>query len=140
MIKNLKFGKVNNVLQEHLKSDIEQTKNNNSADKCRNTWSYKKKKIKLLKEDIAKTCKKLPRKNLFNINRTSKKILEKLPISDRIDKMQETEAYITIKDHKENLLSKISCHLINPSKSIKVSKVILDKINNTVQSRTSVNQ
>ena len=53
--------------------------------------------------------------------------------------MQETEAYITIKDHKENLL-KISCHLINSSKSIKVSKVILDKINNTVQSRTSVNQ
>ena len=41
MIKNLKFGKVNNVLQEQLKSDIEQTKNNNkvfvSADKCRNT-------------------------------------------------------------------------------------------------------
>lgn len=41
MIKNLKFGKVNNVVQEQLKSDIEQTKNNNkvfvSADKCRNT-------------------------------------------------------------------------------------------------------
>ena len=41
MIKNLKFGKVNDVLQEQLKSDIEQTKNNNkvfvSADKCRNT-------------------------------------------------------------------------------------------------------
>ena len=47
MIKNLKFGKVNNVVKEQLKSDIEQTKNNNkvfvSADKCRNTWSYKKK-------------------------------------------------------------------------------------------------
>ena len=41
MIKNLKFGKVNNVVQEQLKSDIEQTKNNDkvfvSADKCRNT-------------------------------------------------------------------------------------------------------
>ena len=41
MIKNLKFGKVNNVVKEQLKSDIEQTKNNNkvfvSADKCRNT-------------------------------------------------------------------------------------------------------
>ena len=56
--------------------------------------------------------------------------------------MQETEAYITIKDHKEDFPNKISCRLINPSKSSigKISKVILDKINNIVQSRTSVNQ
>ena len=52
------------------------------------------------------------------------------------------EAYITIKDHKEAFPNKISCRLINPSKSSidKISKVILDKISNIVQSRTSVNQ
>ena len=52
------------------------------------------------------------------------------------------EAYITIKDHKEAFPNKISCRLINPSKSSidKISKVILDKISNVVQSRTSVNQ
>ena len=70
------------------------------------------------------------------------KITEKLPISARIDKMQETEAYITIKDHKEDFPSKISYRLINPSESRigKISKVILRKIKNIVQSRTSVNQ
>ena len=39
--------------------------------------------------------------------------------------MQETEAYITIKDHKESFPNKIPCRLINPSKSSvgKISKV-----------------
>ena len=55
--------------------------------------------------------------------------------------MQETEAYITIKDHKESFPNKIPCRLINPSKSSvgKISKVILDKINN-IQKETSANQ
>ena len=56
--------------------------------------------------------------------------------------MQETEAYITIKDHKESFPNKIPCRLINPSKSSvgKISKVILDKINNHIQKETSANQ
>ena len=147
MIKNLEFRKVNNVFQEQLKSDIEQIKINNkifvSADKSRNTYMLQQEEYtKLLKENVTKTYKKSTRKKLFNINPTSKEITEKLPISDRIDKMQETEAYITIKDHKEDFPNKISCRLINPSKSStgKISKGILDKINNIVQPRTSVNQ
>ena len=49
----------------------------------------------------------------------------------RIEKLQETEAFITIKDHQEDYPNKISCRLINPSKSSigKICKVILDKIN-----------
>ena len=56
--------------------------------------------------------------------------------------MQETEAYITIKDHKESFLNKIPCHLINPSKSSvsKISKAIIDKINNHIEKETSANQ
>ena len=100
---------------------------------------------RLLKENITKTYKKSTRKKLFNINRTTKKITEKLPISDRIDKMLETEyiyTYITIKDHKEYFPNKISCRFINLSKSSigKISKRILDKFNNIVQSKTSANQ
>ena len=49
--------------------------------------------------------------------------------------MQETEAYITIKDHKENFSKKLPCRLINPSKSsvCKISRAILDEINNHIQ-------
>ena len=45
--------------------------------------------------------------------------------------MQESESYITVKDHKKDFPHKISCRLINPSKSDigKISKHILDKIN-----------
>ena len=145
MIKRLEFRKVNNVLQEQLNSDIEQIKKNNkifvSADKSRNTMLQQEEDTKLIKENVIKTYKKLTRKKLFNINRTAKKIPEKLSISDRIDKMLETEAYISIKDHKEDFANKISCCLINPSESNigKISKVILDEINNIVQSKT-VNQ
>ena len=56
--------------------------------------------------------------------------------------MQETEAYMTIKDDKEDFPNKISCCLRNPSKpSIgKISKVILDKIKQQIQLITKVNQ
>ena len=64
------------------------------------------------------------------MNSHAKRITKELPISDSIEKLQETEAYITIKDHKEDFPN-ISCRLINPSKSSigKISKVILDEIN-----------
>ena len=59
----------------------------------------------------------------------------KPPISDRTEKLQETEAYITIKNHKEDFPNKISCRLINLSISNigKRTKVILDKINQQIQ-------
>ena len=45
--------------------------------------------------------------------------------------MRESESYITIKDHKEDFTLKVSCRLINPSKSDigKISKYVLDKVN-----------
>ena len=59
-----------------------------------------------------------------------------------MERMQETEAYVTIKDHKEDFPNKVSCRLINPSKSDigKISKAILDKINEKVLLSTKVNQ
>ena len=97
---------------------------------------------RLLKENITKTYKKSDRRKVNNVNSHAKRITEKLPISDRVEKLQEAEAYITVKDHKENFANKISCRLINPSKSSieKISKVILDKINQQIQVITKLNQ
>ena len=63
-------------------------------------------------------------------------------IDDLIERMYENETYITIKVHKENFPNKISCRLINPSKSDieKISKTILDKIITKIVSLTNVNQ
>ena len=69
-------------------------------------------------------------------------IAKDLELEDRIEKMHESECYITVKDHKEDFPHKISCRLINPSKSDigKLSKIILDKINSDVLSSVQVNQ
>ena len=56
--------------------------------------------------------------------------------------MEETEAYITVKDHKVGFPHKLSFRLINPSKSDigKISKNLLDKINKILILNTNVNQ
>ena len=56
--------------------------------------------------------------------------------------MQESETYITIKDHKNEFLNKISCFLINSSRSSigKIIKAILDTINKNVVRCTKINQ
>ena len=55
--------------------------------------------------------------SLNAVNKQAKKIAEKLNINDRIKKIQESEAYITVKDHKKGFPNNPSFRLINPSKS-----------------------
>ena len=52
------------------------------------------------------------------------------------------EAFITLKDHKDNFESKLTCRLINPSKQEigKISKQILDNINKKLLNVTKANQ
>ena len=61
-----------------------------------------------------------------------------LKIEDRVQKLDGNEAYVTIKDHKEGFPDKISCRLINSSKTDtgKISKNILDRVNNTTLEKT----
>ena len=76
------------------------------------------------------------------MNSHAKEITPKPPISDRIEGTEETEAYITIKEHKEDFPNKISCRLINPSKSSigEIKKLIINKIKQQIQLITKVNQ
>ena len=97
---------------------------------------------KLLKENITKSYKKSNNRRISNINWEAKKITEKLSLDDRVERLQEREPYITIKDHKDEFPNKIPCRLINPSKTSigKISKVILDRINKSVVTSTKINQ
>ena len=112
------------------------------ADKSRNIYKMDSETYeKLLHENITKTYKKTDKKRLRAINVDAKKVAKDLELEDEIEKMQESECYITVKDHKEDFPHKI-CRLINPSKSDigKLSKIILDKINSDVLSSVQVNQ
>ena len=56
--------------------------------------------------------------------------------------MAQKQAFIKLKDHKENFNNNPTCRLINPAKSNlgRVSKSILDKINRKIREATGVNQ
>ena len=85
----------------------------------------------LLKDNIVETYKKYSDLLEKPINMEAKHIAKRLEVSDRIEHLARNPAFITLKDHKENVSSKIPCRLINPSKSElgKVSKQKLEKIN-----------
>ena len=60
---------------------------------------------------------------------------------ERVEKIQETKTFITIKHHKEGFLHTLSFRLINPSKSDigKISKSLLD-MNENIIKQTNINQ
>ena len=60
-----------------------------------------------------------------------KNIAKTIQLSDKIEWLAKTPAFITLKDHKDNFQSSLHCRLINSSKSElgKVSKSILENIN-----------
>ena len=70
---------------------------------------------KYVRDNVTKPCKCSSENRPKNINYKSKSWEEKSAIDARIESMEETEAYITVKGHKEGFPHKLSFHLINPS-------------------------
>ena len=56
--------------------------------------------------------------------------------------MPTKEAFITLKDHKDNFANRPTCRLINPSKNEvgSISKQILEEVNRELLNATKVNQ
>ena len=57
-----------------------------------------------------------------------------------METLAKTDAFLTLKDHKENFANNLPCRLINPAKPDmgRVSKQILDNIINIVRESTAV--
>ena len=113
------------------------------ADKTRNIYetsldTYN----KLLHDNITKTYKRGSEGNISEINNELKRIANKLSIDNRIECMKKREAFISLKNHKENFENNPKCRLINPAKSDsgKISKLILDKLKTHLRSILNVNQ
>ena len=86
---------------------------------------------KLLHENITKSYKNCDNNTYNKINREAKQIATNLGIQDRTTTLAKKQAFITMKDHKENFNNAPKCRLINPTKSIigHMSKQILETIN-----------
>ena len=93
---------------------------------------------KLLHDNVTATYKKTNANTKRTIDLEAKAIATDLNLADRIEQIAETEAFITLKDHKENFENNPKCRLINPSKSEIgiISKHHLQEINKDLRSKT----
>ena len=148
-IKEIEYRTISCQFQNELKNDISSKINSNKdallvkADKTTNYYKLSSVDYQnLLKDSITNSYKKTDEQMTKIITSESKDIAAKLELDNRIERMAEKEAFITLKDHKTNFENKPTCRLINPAKTEmgKVSKQILDKINKKVVEATGVNQ
>ena len=144
-----KFRNVNNKFQKKLNEDINKIKKSTKAfipaDKTSNFYKLDKTQHdKLLTNSITTTYKKASKDATNIIDLQAKSIAQELNIDNRTEQIAKQQAFITLKDHKDNFANHpiATCRLINPAKSElgKVSKQIFDNINSEIRKKTKLNQ
>ena len=132
-ITNIKFSNYKNEFQKQLSQDIRKLHASTNlfvpADKTNNIYEIDTKSYnKLLHDNVTSHYAKCTSDAENTINRQAAKIVRKLEIENRVERIAKKDAYVTLKDHKDNFQSKTKCRLINPMKTNigKISKIILD--------------
>ena len=147
MVKSIKFSNRRNEFQSNLINDVKKIKESHNlivaADKTTNLYemsvnNYK----KLLKNNVTLLYQKADDSVLKNINAEAKLIAQSLQLDDRIESYPPRDAFIKLKNDKENFSDHPKCKLINPAKSEigKISKQFLDNINSYLRKITGFNQ
>ena len=113
------------------------------ADKTTNVYKvpvddYK----KLVSDNVTANYKKANNGSQLSINREAKKIAKQFDLDERIECLAEREAFVTLKDHKDNFENNPKCRLLNPCKSEigVISKHHLQEINQSIRERTHLQQ
>ena len=77
-----------------------------------------------------------------NILPVLKALQSKLHLDDRVEQFNQRQAFVTLKDHKENFRNNPKCRLLNPAKSEIgiISKHYIEKINSNIRKTTNMNQ
>lgn len=142
MIENVEFRNQHNKFQDQLQQDIRKINSSTKAfipaDKTSNLYEFDKPTYdKLLMDNLTSTYKKANTNTIRSINNEAKNIGTNLLIDDRVECMAERQAFVTLKYHKDNIVNKPTCRLINPAKSGigRISKQILENINTTVKQK-----
>ena len=146
LIENLKFRHVHDAFQERLKDDVRNIRSSTQvfvkADKTRNLYEMTTTQYnKLLRDNVTKHYRSAPSSSYDEINNEAQRIATQFGLGDRMDTLAESEAFITLKDHKVNFERTLPCRLINPAKSELgiVSKKILTDIVEELKAKTCVN-
>ena len=135
-------------MMEKMKNDLAQIESSDHlfvfADKTLNMYKMKPENYnKLLLESVTSTYKKVANDVVDEIDLEASGLINKNKIKNKkIPKLQKVPSFITLKDHKPKFPQKVSCRLINPSKNYmgKISKKILDDVNDKIRNATGLNQ
>ena len=147
LVLSVQFEPQRNSFQKQLKKDVRRIQDSPHllvpADKTTNLYEVSKERYeKLLHESVTKTYRKADDNAKHDIDSEAKLIARKLELDDRIEVFAEREAFITLKDHKENFSSRPQTRLLNPAKSEIgiISKKKLAAINSALRDATEFNQ
>ena len=147
MIENIKFKNASSDFQRKLKADIKRINECDElivpADKTQNFYKVSKEDHdKILQDNVTKEYKKAPLEMPSLINKEAKALAKKYGVLDRANTMSTPQAFVTIKDHKEDFRTNPKFRLLNPCKSElgKISKGILQRINSTLRDQLQLNQ
>ncbi|KAJ8044054.1 hypothetical protein HOLleu_11406 [Holothuria leucospilota] len=97
---------------------------------------------KLLHHNITQKFKLAGETITDKIDKEADEIANRLGISDRINKTAKQQAFVTLKDQKENFRTRPKCRLINPTKNElgRISKAMMDRINDAIRTKSPENQ
>ena len=147
LIANIEFKQNKSQFQHKLDKEIDTMKEVKgvivAADKSRNYYKIDKQNYnKLLMENITMDYQKADEKEIEEVNHEGARIAKNLELDERMECYTKPDSYITVKDHKDGFPGRIKCRLINPAKTDigRVSKVILQKINEEIRHETKADQ
>ena len=147
LIANLEYSEQRTQFQRQLARDVRNIRKSVkvfvSADKTSNMYQVTKDTYnKLMRDSVTAHYEKADLATEDAINREARDITEGLEISDRVEPIAKKNAYITIKDHKDNFPNNVKCRLINPAKSNvgKISQQLLQDINKQIREKLNLQQ
>ena len=135
MVKEIKFRKMRNNIQQKMYEDMRRFKESENifvkSDKSGNLYEIEKGKYKqMISKEVVKNYKKAPPDLKKELNNEAKMLVHRLGIVDRVEKYNTKNCFITIKDHKSDFKTNPECRLINPAKTQigRISKIIVQEI------------
>ena len=147
LLANLEYTDERTPFQRRLARDIKIIQNSPkvyvSADKTSNLYLMDKEDYKkLMRDSVTAHYEKTDEGTMHNINLEAKFITESLDISDRVEPIAPKNAYITIKDHKEDFPNNVKTRLINPAKTNigLISQKLLQDINGQIRKELGLQQ
>ena len=147
LVKNVKVRKVKNNFQKKLQQDKKMIRTSEKtmtfADKTKNMYRLSKDQYNiLLNNSITSTDKKSNNNIKKKININGRNILKDKEVLQSMDINNESNCFITLKDHKENFQNNSPVRLINPAKNElgRLSKFTIQAVNKELRHKFNLNQ